>query len=77
VLPYEKAEQAIRAFAYAHEAELKVLATRMLGILYLPAASIRYIDKNGKRDVVVSCLRNINQDLAQALKQTHEFLAQH
>ncbi|HEV2661659.1 MAG TPA: hypothetical protein VGU68_13710, partial [Ktedonobacteraceae bacterium] len=75
VLPYEKAEQAIRAYAYAHEAELKVLATRMLGILYLPAASIRYVDKNGKRDIVVSCLKNINQDLAQALKQTQEFLA--
>jgi hypothetical protein len=74
VLPYEKAEQAIRAYAYAHEAELKVLATRMLGILYLPAASIRYVDKNGKRDIVVSCLKNINQDLAQALKQTQEFL---
>jgi hypothetical protein len=76
VLPYEKAEQAIRAYAYAHEAELRVLATRMLGILYLPAASIRYIDKNGKRDVVVSCVRNINQDLVQALKQTQDFLAQ-
>lgn len=74
VLPYEKAEQAIRAYAYAHEAELKVLATRMLGILYLPAASIRYVDKNGKRDIAVSCLKNINQDLAQALKQTQEFL---
>ncbi len=74
VLPYEKAEQTIRAYAYAHEAELRVLTTRMLGILYLPAASLRYVDKNGKRDVVVSCLRNINQDLAQALKQTQEFL---
>ncbi len=74
VVPYEKAEQAIRAYAYAHEAELRVLATRMLGILYLPAASIHYVDKNGKRDVVVSCLRNINQNLAQALKQTQEFL---
>lgn len=74
VLPYEKAEQAIRAYAYAHEAELKVLATRMLGILYLPAASIHYADKNGKRDLVVSCVKNINQDLAQVLKQTQEFL---
>ncbi len=76
VLPYDKAEQAIRDYAYAHEAELRVLATRMLGILYIPAASIRYIDKKGRREVVVSCLRNINQDLAQALKQTQEFLAQ-
>jgi hypothetical protein len=47
----------------------------MLGILYIPAASIRYTAKNGKKDVIVSCLRNINQDLAQALKRTQEFLA--
>ncbi len=75
VLPYDKAEQAIRAYAYAHEAELRVLTTCMLGILYIPAASIRYTAKNGKKDVIVSCLRNINQDLAQALKRTQEFLA--
>ena len=76
VLLYDKAEQAIRDYAYTHEAELRVLATRMLGILYIPAASIRYIEKKGKREVVVSCLQNINQDLAQALEQTQEFLAQ-
>ncbi len=75
VLPYNKAEQAIRVYAYAHEAELRVLATRMLGIIYLPAASIRYSVKNGKKDSIVSCLRSINQDLAQALKQTQEFLS--
>ena len=74
VLSYEKAEQAIRA--YASKSELRVRAIRMRGVIYLPAASIRYVDKNGKKDVVVSCVSTINQHLAQALEQTQEFLGQ-
>ena len=74
VLPYDKAEKAMKAYAHTHEYELKVLAVRMIGILYVPAASVRYTAKNVQRDVIVSCLRSVNQNLEQALKQTQEFL---
>jgi hypothetical protein len=75
VLTLDMAEKAMKAYAHMHEAELKILAPpRMLGILYLPVASVCYTVKNKQRNVVLGHLNGINQHLEQALKQTKEFL---
>jgi hypothetical protein len=77
ILTRDMAEQALKAYAHAHEGDLKILATSVLGILYLPAASVCYTAKNKQRNVILGHLSGINQQLEQALQQTQEFLRIH
>ena len=73
VLTLDMAERAMKSYVHTHEAELKILATGMLGILYLPVAVVCYTVKNKQRNVILGHLNGINQHLEQALKQTQEF----
>jgi len=74
VLTYDMAERLMKAYTYTHETELKILAVRMIGVLYLPVASVCYTVKNKQRTMVVGRLNGINQHIEHALKQTQEFL---
>jgi hypothetical protein len=74
VLTYDMAERAMKAYTYTHETELKILAVRMIGVLYLPVASVCYTVKNKQRTMIVGHLNGINQHLEHALKQTQDFL---
>lgn len=74
VLTYDMADRAVKSYMHTHEAELKILATRMIGVLYLPVASVCYTVKNKQRNMIVGRLSGINQHLEYALKQTQEFL---
>jgi hypothetical protein len=77
VLTRDMAEQALKAYKHAHEGDLKILATSVLGILYLPAASVCYTAKNKQRTIILGHLSGINQQLEQVLKQTQNFLRIH
>jgi hypothetical protein len=74
VLTYDMAERAMKAYTYTHETELKILAVRMIGILYVPGASVCYTVKNKQRTMIVGRLNGINQHVEHALKQTQKFL---
>jgi hypothetical protein len=77
ILTLDMAERAMKSYMHTHEAELKTLATRMLGVLYLPVVSVCYTNKNKQRTVILGHLNGINQHLEQALKQTQAFLHEH
>jgi hypothetical protein len=74
VLTYDMAERAMKSYGHAHETALKILATRMIGVLYLPVASVCYTMKNKQRNMIVGRWTGINQHLEHALKQTQDFL---
>ena len=74
IMTYDMAERAMKAYTYTHETELKILAVRMIGVLYLPVASVCYTVKNKQRTMIVGRLNGINQHVEHALKQTQEFL---
>lgn len=74
IITLDMAERAMKSYVHIHEAELKILATCMLGVIYLPAASVCYTTKNKQRTVILGYLEGINQQLEQALKQTQAFL---
>ena len=77
ILTYDMAERAMKAYTYTHETELKILAVRMIGVLYLPVASVCYTVKNKQRIMIVGRLNGINHHVEYALKQTQEFLREH
>ncbi len=74
VMTYDMAARAMKAYTYTHETELKILAVRMIGVLYLPVASVCYTVKNKQRTMIVGRLNGINQHVEHALKQTQKFL---
>lgn len=74
LLSQEMAEKAMKAYANQHSRELGATIVKMIGLLYLPVAFVRYTGKNANREVVLGRLNFINKSLAGALAQTHQFL---
>ena len=74
ILTLDMAERAMKSYVRTHEAELKILATHMIGVLYLPVASVCYTVKNKQRNVILGHLNGINQHREHALEQTQAFL---
>ncbi len=70
----DTAERAVRAYADRYLVERNVTNIRMIHVVYLPATSIRYTSKRQSREIVMSSLNVINQNLGNVLKQTQQFL---
>jgi hypothetical protein len=74
LLCVDTAERSVKAFADQYLAEMNVTNIRMIHVVYLPAASIRYTSKRQSREIVKSSLKDINQNLGNVLMQTQQFL---
>ncbi len=73
----EMAERAMKA-ASQQASELGATSVKMMGLMYLPVAFVRYVAKNGdKREIIVGCLNFVNQSLTNTLSQTYHFLQQY
>jgi hypothetical protein len=70
----DMAERAVKAYARQHMAELKITNIRIMRVVYLPVASIRYTDKHQSRESIVGALNGVNQNLSNVLRQTQQFL---
>lgn len=71
------AEKAMKAYTSRQAAELGATNIKMLGLIYLPAAFVRYIGKKENRELVIGRLPFVNQTLGNALLQTQQFLQQY
>lgn len=77
LLSEDMAERAMKA-ASQQTAELGATSVKMIGLMYLPVAFVRYVAKNGnKREIVVGRLNFVNQSLTNTLSQTYHFLRQY
>jgi hypothetical protein len=74
VLTHDMAERVMKVYAGQHTAEFKVLSSRMIGVVYLPAAVVHYYSKRKQREQVVSLVPVVNQMLQLCLTQTTDFL---
>lgn len=73
----EMAEQAMKQFTAQRAAELGATNVKMIDLIYLPVAFVRYLGKNQSREILVGRLNFVNQHLGDALIQTHQFLQQY
>ncbi|HEX7735455.1 MAG TPA: hypothetical protein VF458_11360 [Ktedonobacteraceae bacterium] len=77
LLSRERAEQMMKQFANLHAAELGATIVKMLDLIYLPVAYVKYNGKNQQREQLLGRMNFVNQNLSQALAQTHQFLRQY
>lgn len=77
LLTHDMAERAMKAYANQHQNELKVPIVRMIGVIYLPAATFEYSSKNRTRELVAAPVQAINQDVNNMLEKTQQFLKQY
>lgn len=73
LLTRDMAERAMKAYTNQHEALLKATIFKTIGVVYLPAASVRYSAKNKYRDITLARLPVVNQDINNILRQTQQF----
>jgi hypothetical protein len=73
LLTCDMAERAMRAYTSQYETQLKATTFKMIGVVYLPAASVRYTAKNRYREIILSRLNIVNQNLNDLLTQTQQF----
>lgn len=78
LLSQDMAGRAMKAYANQHTSELGATIVKLIGLIYLPVAFVRYIAKNGEsREIILGRLNFVNQNLSKALMQTEQFLRQH
>ena len=78
LISQDMAEKAMKAYTNQRTSELGATVVKMIGLIYLPAAFVRYKTKNGgQREIIVSRLNFVNQELNNVLSQTHQFLHQY
>ena len=73
-------DMAVRAMKQytGQKEELRGATIKLIGLIYLPVAFIRYVDKkNQAREILVGRLNFVNQNLSSTLSQTHRFLQQY
>jgi hypothetical protein len=73
----DRAEQMMKQYAIQHAAELGATNVKMLDIIYLPVAYVQYKGKNQQRQLLISRVNFVNQNLSNVLAQTHQFLHQY
>lgn len=71
------AEQAMKQFTSQRAAELGATIVKMIDLIYLPVAFVRYQGKNQAREMLLGRLNFVNQNLGNALTQTYRFLYQY
>jgi hypothetical protein len=76
LLSRNPAEQAMNAYRKQHAAALGIAHLEILGVIYLPAASVRYRSRKGQRQITLGLLDKVNQHVSNPLKQTQQFLEQ-
>ena len=76
LLSRNPAEQAMNAYRKQHAAVLGIARLEIIGVIYLPAASVRYRSKKGQRQITLGLLDKVNQHVSNPLKQTQQFLEQ-
>ncbi|MGH2494426.1 MAG: hypothetical protein ACRDIV_06960 [Ktedonobacteraceae bacterium] len=74
LLSQDMAERTMKSYANQHTRELGATIVKMIGLLYLPTAFVRYAGKNGSREMVIGRLNFVNKNLTGALLQTQQFL---
>lgn len=77
LLSQDIAEKTMKSYANQHSRELGATIVKMIGLIYLPAAFVRYTGKNANREVVLGRMNFVNQNLISVLAQTHQFLQKH
>ena len=77
LLSRDMAEQAMKQFTGQRAAELGATIVKMIDLIYLPVAFVRYNGKNQTREILIGRLNFVNQNLKNALTQTHQFLQQY
>jgi hypothetical protein len=77
LLSQDMAEKAMKAYASQNASQLGATIVKMIGLIYLPTAFVRYVGKNGNREILVSRLNLVNQNLTNLLMQTEKFLRQY
>ena len=77
LLSQDIAFSAMKAYANQNSSQLGATIVKMIGLIYLPVAFVRYVGKNGNRDILISRLNLVNQDLTNLLMQTDKFLRQY
>ncbi len=74
LLSQDMAEKTMKSYANQHARELGATIVKMIGLIYLPVAFVRYAGKNGNREMVLGRLNFVNKSLTGALTQTQQFL---
>jgi hypothetical protein len=74
LISQDMAEKAMKVYANQHARELGATIVKMIGLIYLPVAFVRYSGKNANREVVLGRLNFVNKSLTGALAQTQQFL---
>ncbi|HTK08668.1 MAG TPA: hypothetical protein VL485_15980 [Ktedonobacteraceae bacterium] len=74
LVTHAMAERAMKVYAGQQAARLKVLSTKMIGVVYLPAAVVQYRGKQKQREQVLCPVPVINQALQTYLTGTTDFL---
>jgi hypothetical protein len=72
LLTHAMAERALKS--YATRSALKILSSRMLGVVYLPVAIVSYQSRRQRRERVISQVSLVNQNIYKDLALTQEFL---
>ncbi len=74
----DMAVRAMKQYTSQKVAELGTATIKLIGLIYLPVAFVRYVDKkNQTREILVGRLNFVNQNLGSTLSQTHQFLQQY
>ena len=74
----DMAVRAMKQYTNQKVAELGATNIKLIGIIYLPVAFVRYVDKKSQaREMLVGRFNFVNQNLGNALSQTHSFLQQY
>lgn len=74
----DMAVRAMKQYTSQKVAELGATTIKLIGLVYLPVAFVRYLDKKGQsREMLVGRLNFVNQNLGNTLSQTHRFLQQY
>jgi len=77
LLSRDMAEQTMKQYTSQRAAELGATIVKMIDLIYLPVAFVSYAGKNQTREILLGRLNFVNQNLRNALMQTHQFLQQY
>lgn len=77
LLSQDMAERAMKQYAAQRASELGATIVKMIGVIYLPVAFVSFAGKNQTREILLGRLNFVNQNLRNALGQTHQFLQQY
>lgn len=76
LLSLDVAKKAMDKHTAQHASELGMTHLEIIGVIYLPAACVRYVGKDTSRDKVMGRLSSVNQQVGDVLQRTQYFLQQ-